>query len=231
MKLNLTPKRIVSFEYLWIMKIIEMRVPLPIDVDAYHRAQLYMVARSSLDERAVDVIENKPFHEGDRNGQFTRKRMMISKHLPGWLKPMFDERWSVDELSWNCFPICKTEFSITMIPRVKVAIQSMHCSGYSETSNVLDLSQAQLELRKIDLLDIAADSEAPEEDMYPINLFKSIKSGLGPLSKDWLKESIGSESTMMTCYKVLTVDCQLPFMLQSRVEHFIAHFIRKLVLN
>ena len=209
------------------MKIVEFRVPLPIDVEAYHRAQLYMVARSSLDERAVDVIENRPFEEGQRKGQFTKKRMSASKHLPSWIKPLFDERWSVDELSWNCFPICKTEFSITMLPRVHVSLESMHLPGYTEAENAVNLSAEKLEARKIDVLDIACDSEHPVNGLDPTK-FHSAKSGLGPLEKDWLKQK---PAKLMTCYKVVTVDCQLPFGFQGRVESFIIKFIRTMILN
>ena len=209
------------------MKIVEFRVPLPIDVDAYHRAQLYMVARSSLDERAVDVIENRPFQEGERKGQFTKKRMTASKHLPSWIKPLFDDRWSVDELSWNCFPDCKTEFSIAMLPRVHVTLESMHLSGYTQPDNALNLTPEKLEARKIDLLDIASDPEQPVSGLDPTK-FHSAKSGLGPLEKDWL---VKSHPKLMTCYKVVTVDCQLPFGFQARVESFIIKFIRTMILN
>ena len=137
--------------------------------------------------------------------------MAANKHLPSWLKSFFNESWCVEETSWNAYPLCKTEYTVPMLGKVKVSIDSMHLSGKSGDENALKLIPEQLRLRKVEVLDIGNDGEAPPAGLDP-RKFSSSKTGLGPLMGDWQETC----PQLMMCYKVVTVQCELPFGLHSQ---------------
>ena len=215
------------------MRVIEIRLPLPLSLAEYHIGQLYMVARSSLEDSGVDVVENRSFVEGEyppnRCGQYTLKRMAAAKHLPSWTRALFDERWCVEERSWNCFPDCRTEYSVPMLPKIKITVLSAHkdlTDNFCFEENALQLPALTVSQRKTEILDIAFDSEPappgldPREKKFP---------GRPDLSKrNWWETT---DRPLMVCYKVITIDAQLPFGLQGRVETFIHKFVKNLILQ
>lgn len=98
------------------MLIKEYRIPLPLTVEEYRIAQLYMIAvrnrikyniqktdlmkmffffliqKKSRDESkgagsGVEILINEPYDDGPGGiGQYTRKIYHVGSHLPGWIK-------------------------------------------------------------------------------------------------------------------------------------------------
>lgn len=95
------------------MLIKEYRIPLPLTVEEYRIAQLYMIAvsaagaqcleqesqfclspeqKKSRDESkgagsGVEIITNEPYDDGPGGqGQYTQKIYHVGSHLPGWIK-------------------------------------------------------------------------------------------------------------------------------------------------
>ena len=70
------------------MLIKEYRTPLPLEVEEYRIAQLYMIAKKSSQEsvggagagRGVEILVNNPYSDGPGGqGQFTHKILHIGR--------------------------------------------------------------------------------------------------------------------------------------------------------
>ncbi|KAF4673668.1 hypothetical protein FOL47_010251 [Perkinsus chesapeaki] len=194
------------------------------EVEQYHVAQLYMVAKSSLEDTTggagVEVVTNEPYDDGETQGQFTHKRISIAPYLPSWVTSLVNPDWLVfDEKSWNAFPRCRTVYSCPMLSEFSMEIDSMHIEGNCTDDNALKLDDADLAKRKIDFIDIVNDhisSRDYNEEEDP-SKWHSEKLDMGPLESDWMQTT----QPIMTCYKVIHVTCNPGFMMQNRVESFI----------
>jgi Phosphatidylinositol transfer protein/PH domain len=211
---------------------VEFRIPLPFTLTEYRIGQLYMVAKTSLEEKAVEVVENYAYTSesehakmtGGQPGQFTFKKMIASAHLPSWLRPLFNDSWCVEERSWNAFPYCKTLFTVPMLGKVEVDLDSMHAIGDCTEPNICNSDNPK---RSIQVLDIVTD---PLPSNIAVSEISSSKCpDILPLSSSW-RDPVSSK-VKMTAYKHIKVKCSFPFGLQGRVESFIVKFIKGMVLN
>ena len=63
----------------------------------------------------------------------------------------------VDEKSWITFPYTKTILTIPFFSKLKYEILSLHLDDDGSTHNALGLSPTELEMRKVDYLDIGTE--------------------------------------------------------------------------
>jgi len=215
----------------------EYRIPLPVSVDEYKIAQVYMISKVSKEHTShgegVEVKENKPYTASDgagegieppgtpglESGQYTHKIYHIGSRLPSWLRAIAPSSLQVVEKAWNAYPYCKTVYSCPLLgDRFFISITTRYLPDGGTHPNAMGLTDQQLKERTVDIVDIAYDPIDPskykvEEDP---TLFVSTKTGRGKLLKDWRETS----NPVMTCYK----HCEVEFRywgLQSRVESFI----------
>lgn len=107
---------------------IEYRIPLPMTVDEFERAQLFMIAEKSLaatgKDGGVEWLSNEPFDNTDGHwgvspitgvvvpqtrGQYTLKRYHLKSKLPAVVcATMPSSATHLVEESWNAFPHTRT---------------------------------------------------------------------------------------------------------------------------
>jgi len=215
----------------------EYRIPLPVSVDEYKIAQVYMVAKMSKEQtghgEGVEIVENRPYYEnetttpdgagGDNRkptGQYTHKIYHIGSRLPSWIKAVAPtSALQVVEKAWNAYPFCKTVYSCPFLgDRFNITIITRYLPDAGTSENALDLTDQQLSERVVDTVDIAMDpidpsKYKPEEDP---TIFASTKTGRGKLREGWMN----STQPVMTSYKYCSVEFRY-WGLQSRVENFV----------
>ena len=106
------------------MLIKEYRIPLPLTVEEYRIAQLYMIAKKSREESkgtesGVEILVNEPYDDGPGgSGQFTHKIYHVGSHLPGWFKSLLPKSaLTVEEEAWNAYPYTKTRFKCPFVEK------------------------------------------------------------------------------------------------------------------
>ncbi|XP_055861562.1 protein retinal degeneration B-like isoform X1 [Biomphalaria glabrata] len=218
------------------MLIKEYRISLPMSVEEYRIAQLYMIQKKSRDEShgtdsGVEIIENKPYTNGPGgNGQYTYKIYHIGSHLPGWFRAILPKSaLRVEEEAWNAYPYTKTRYKCPFIEKFLLEVETKYHNDSGEDDSVFSLSKSDKALRTVDYIDIVKDSLTggdykKEEDP---KLYKSSKTGRGPLSDDWrlqyaeaLKEGQRDGMEMMTAYKLCRVEFKY-WGMQNKIERFI----------
>lgn len=191
----------------------EYRIPLPVSVDEYQIAQLYMISQISKQQtghgEGIEILENKPFDDDNGKGQYTHKLLHIGSRLPGWLKSFIPTSvLQVDEKAWNAYPYCKTMYSVPFLgDRFGITITTKYLPDGGTTENVMGRTEAELRDRTVDTVDIAYDpidpsKYKPEEDP---TIFVSQKTGRGKLAKDW-KET---HQPIMCSYKECSVELRI----------------------
>ncbi|EGG17258.1 phosphatidylinositol transfer protein [Cavenderia fasciculata] len=201
----------------------EYRIPLPISVEEYKVAQLYMVAKVSRNSTShgegVEIVENRPFNDGALSGQFTHKIFHLGSRLPTWMRSFAPSALQIEEKAWNAYPYCKTYYTCPLLgDRFSLSIETRYAPDSGTQSNCLGLSKEDLSIREIDIIDIARDPVDPlkykvEEDP---TIFQSQKTGRGKLEQNWMSTS----SPIMCSYKVCKVEFRC-WGIQSRVEQYI----------
>lgn len=202
----------------------EYRIPLPLTVDEYQIAQLYMVSRISKQQtgngEGIQILENRPFDDENGKGQYTHKIILLGSRIPGWLKTFIPTTaLQVDEKAWNAYPYCKTVYSCPFLgDRFSISITTKYLPDGGVSDNVMGLNDAELKERGVDIIDIANDPIDPtkykvEEDP---SLYVSEKTGRGKLDKDWIKNS----KPIMCSYKHCSVQLRI-WGVQTAGESFI----------
>ncbi|KFD50834.1 hypothetical protein M513_08272 [Trichuris suis] len=218
----------------------EYRILLPLSVDEYRVAQLYMIQRKSQEETkgvdsGVEIIVNEPYHHADgSSGQYTFKIYHIEGHLPAWFRAILpDSAMKIVEESWNAYPYTKTRFSCPFIDKFYLEVETKYFNDAGCQENVFNLSEAELNLRIVDVMDIVKDS-IPAADYRKLEdpkLYKSKVTGRGPLTENWVEECIATGSPIMCAYKL----CKVQFNywgMQSKVEKFVHDFaLRRTMLR
>lgn len=226
----------------------EYRIPMPLGVEEYRIAQLYMIAKKSRLESegegsGVEITLNEPYEDGPGGrGQFTDKLYHISAHLPVWLRGFLPKSLStIREKAWNAYPYSKNEIYTPYMDKFSITIESKYLVGGTKQDNVFDLSEELLAERVVDVIDFVNESTEHIEEEDPLS-YVSKKTNRGPLSKEWLAEyeSQKPESSepedrelvknFMCVYKI----CHVQFdrwPIQYRVEQFIHDYIRKTLVK
>ncbi|XP_052864610.1 protein retinal degeneration B [Anopheles cruzii] len=221
------------------MLIKEYRIPLPLTVEEYRIAQLYMIAKKSREESSgagsgVEIIVNEPYQDGPGgNGQYTRKIYHVGSHLPGWIKGLLPKSaLTVEEEAWNAYPYTKTRYTCPFVEKFSLEIETYYFPDNGHQENVFKLSGSDLRNRIVDLIDIVKDQLGGADytrDEDP-TLYCSERTGRGPLSEQWLdeyweevkerKQPTERNMSLMCAYKLCRVEFRY-WGMQTKLEKFI----------
>ncbi|SJK86198.1 Phosphatidylinositol transfer protein [Babesia microti strain RI] len=214
------------------MKTIEFRIPMPMSVEDYCRCQIYAVIKGSKNEvdkgSGLHIVKNEPFFDGNSEGRLTQKDLYLAKVLPGWLQSMMDPKFTIlTEMSYNCYPLTKTNYSNLALSSLVFSIESNHLPGVVNDDNPLNLPEEILNSRKVVNIDIAVDGKIPDDENITTIRLKT--SDLLPIPKDWLRRFTEGEELpfkVMTCVKLVTVSVPYFGLLGSKVENFIMNTLK-----
>jgi hypothetical protein len=206
------------------MLIKEYRIPLPVSVEEYQIAQLYMVAKISKQEtghgEGIQILENRPYDDENGKGQYTHKILFIGSKLPGWLRSFIPaSALQIEEKAWNAYPYCKTVYSVPFLgDRFSISLTTKYLPDGGFMENAFKKSEEELKDRVVDTLDIAYDpidpsKYKPEEDP---TIYLSKKTGRGKLAKDWRD----THKPIMCSYKECAVQLKV-WGIQTAGESFI----------
>ncbi|OUC44419.1 DDHD domain protein [Trichinella nativa] len=223
------------------MLIKEYRILLPMTVEEYRIAQLYMIQKKSREETkgagsGVEIIVNEPYNddESGERGQYTFKIYHIGSHLPAWFRSILPESaLRVVEEAWNAYPHTKTKFSCPFVEKFSLEVETKYFDDAGIQENVFNLTSSQLNDRIVDLMDIVNDSYPAQDyckDEDP-KLYKSTVTGRGPLKESWIKDCQENGRPIMCAYKL----CKVHFCywgMQSKIEKFIHDYaLRRVMLR
>ncbi|XP_061189651.1 protein retinal degeneration B-like isoform X2 [Saccostrea echinata] len=228
------------------MLIKEYRIPLPMSVEEYRIAQLYMIQRKSREEShgegsGVEIITNEPYEDGPGGkGQYTYKIYHVGSHLPGWFRAILPKSaLRVEEEAWNAYPYTKTRYRCPFVEKLYLEIETRYLNDAGEEDNVFNLSPSELKNRVIDYLDIVKDpiSSGDYKKEEDPKIYKSQKTGRGPLTDNWRAEYAreaklpGNNKCIMTAYKLCRVEFKY-WGMQNKIERFIHDIgLRKTMLR
>ncbi|XP_026681678.1 protein retinal degeneration B [Diaphorina citri] len=192
------------------MLIKEYRIPLPLTVDEYKIAQLYMIAKKSREESkgagsGVEILYNEPYDNDEEapgtKGQKTVKIYHVGSHLPGWIKSLLpksalevkawtDETGAVKMLIKEYripLPLTVDEYKIAQLYMIA---RPEYLPDDGSTDNVFQLSGSDLRSRIVEVIDVVKDQlyggdYVREEDP---SIYVSKTTGRGPLSENWISE-------------------------------------------
>uniref|UniRef100_A0A8D8LTM0 Protein retinal degeneration B n=1 Tax=Cacopsylla melanoneura TaxID=428564 RepID=A0A8D8LTM0_9HEMI len=182
------------------MLIKEYRIPLPLTVDEYKIAQLFMIAKKSREESSgagsgVEILYNEPYENDEEApgtvGQKTVKVYHVGSHLPGWIKSLLPKSaLEVKEEAWNAYPFTKTVYWCDFVKNFKLEITTKYLPDDGSTENVFNLTGSELRSRIVEVIDVVKDQlyggdYVRDEDP---SIYVSEKTGRGPLSEDWISE-------------------------------------------
>ncbi|KAH7816210.1 putative Phosphatidylinositol transfer protein beta [Monocercomonoides exilis] len=221
------------------MKIVEYRTQLPIGMDEFLIGQLYMVAKASAQNSGggdgIEVLKNEPFVKDGVNGIYTFKRMHIASRVPKFLRVILPKNALIlEEESWNAFPYTKTMYTNPWLKKdFSLTIESMHIEGAGPVDNALKLTDKELKMRKIEVIDLG-DKVKTKSKEYKCSedctVFKSAKTGRGPLAPKWWEKAEEKGWPVMTAYKVMKLHFKW-FGLQTIVENYAASLCKNVFGN
>ncbi|XP_051541765.1 membrane-associated phosphatidylinositol transfer protein 2-like isoform X5 [Myxocyprinus asiaticus] len=213
------------------MLIKEYRIPMPMSVEEYRIAQLYMIQKKSREESegegsGVEILENRPYTDGPGgSGQYTHKVYHIGQHIPSWFRSILPKAaLRVEEESWNAYPYTRTRYTCPFVEKFSIDIETFYKPDTGTYNDVFNMSSNEKRQRDIDPIDIVKDFIAPHEYLAEEDpkLYKSAKTQRGPLSDDWITEINNNPGTMpvMCAYKLCKVEFRY-WGMQSKIERFI----------
>ncbi|XP_066108307.1 membrane-associated phosphatidylinositol transfer protein 1 [Saccopteryx bilineata] len=210
------------------MLIKEYHILLPMSLDEYQVAQLYMIQKKSREESSgegsgVEILANRPYTDGPGgSGQYTHKVYHVGSHIPGWFRALLPKAaLQVEEESWNAYPYTRTRYTCPFVEKFSIEIETYYLPDGGQQANVFNLSGAEKRQRILDTIDIVRDAVAPgeykaEEDP---RLYRSVKTGRGPLADDWARKATQS-GPLMCAYKLCKVEFRY-WGMQAKIEQFI----------
>ena len=170
----------------------EYRIPMPMTVVEYRKAQLYSVTEASKNEtgggEGFAIIESKPYNDASLGGtgQFTKKVIYLSSKLPAFMRQLAPgNKVEVIEQSWNAYPYCKTEYSIPEHMRqgfnfhIETWCKEERVSRSDKANKHFNLSGTEAAKRTVEFIDIVNDTVPSTDykaDEDP-SKFKSKKTG------------------------------------------------------
>ncbi|KAJ4838922.1 hypothetical protein Tsubulata_025958 [Turnera subulata] len=197
-----------------MVQIKEFRVPMPVSLEEYQIAQMYMVMRmqqqSTTSTEGVEVLENRPLDDDPVFGkcQYTSKIYRLQSKAPTWLTTFAPaDSLILTEEAWNAYPRCKTVIKCPYFTKFSLTVETVHKADNGLSENVHGLSKEQLASREVEFLDIAS---APADywsyvignNNTDFSKFKSTRTSRGPLLDGWQDRC----NPVMTAYKLVTID-------------------------
>lgn len=202
--------------------------------------QLYAVAEASKNEtgggEGVEVIENKPYEKDGEKGQYTHKIYHLQSKVPSFISVLAPKgSLVVHEEAWNAYPYCRTILTNEyMKDKFMVKIETWHKPDMGDQDNVHGLDQStweEVEVVKIDIADRSSVSSKDYNPEYDPAIFKSEKTGRGPLGPDWMKELRDNPNCPHMCaYKLVSVEFKWRG-IQNKVEGLIQKVEKRLFTN
>nr|XP_030131252.3 membrane-associated phosphatidylinositol transfer protein 1 isoform X1 [Taeniopygia guttata] len=221
------------------MLIKEYHILLPMSLEEYQVAQLYMIQKKSREESSgegsgVEILANRPYSDGPGgSGQYTHKVYHVGSHIPSWFRALLPKAaLQVEEESWNAYPYTRTRYTCPFVEKFSIEIETYYRPDAGQQTNIFNLSAAEKRQRILDTIDIVRDPISPgeykpEEDP---KLYHSSKTGRGPLGDDWL-EAAATSGPLMCAYKLCKVEFRY-WGMQSKIEQFIHDVgLRKVMLR
>uniref|UniRef100_A0A3Q2PRR2 Phosphatidylinositol transfer protein membrane associated 2 n=1 Tax=Fundulus heteroclitus TaxID=8078 RepID=A0A3Q2PRR2_FUNHE len=213
------------------MLIKEYRIPMPMSVEEYRIAQLYMIQKKSREETCgegsgVEILKNKPYTDGPGGaGQYTHKVYHIGMHIPSWFRSILPKAaLRVEEESWNAYPYTRTRYTCPFVEKFSIDIETYYKPDTGNQADVFNLSATDKRQRTIDPIDIVTDPIPPHEYKAEEDprLYKSVKTQRGPLQDDWIEEynNNSGKTPIMCAYKLCKVEFRY-WGMQSKIERFI----------
>ncbi|XP_068166311.1 membrane-associated phosphatidylinositol transfer protein 2-like isoform X2 [Antennarius striatus] len=213
------------------MLIKEYRIPMPMSVEEYRIAQLYMIQKKSRDESCgegsgVEILKNKPYTDGPGgSGQYTHKVYHIGMHIPSWFRAILPKAaLRVEEESWNAYPYTRTRYTCPFVEKFSIDIETYYKPDTGSQADVFNMSAVERRQRTVDLIDIVTEpiplhEYKAEEDT---RLYKSVKTQRGPLTDDWIEDYNDNpgKTPIMCAYKLCKVEFRY-WGMQSKIERFI----------
>ncbi|VDP83688.1 unnamed protein product [Echinostoma caproni] len=209
------------------MLIKEYRICLPLTVEEYRIAQLYMIQKKSREESTgresgVEIIKNEPYEDGPGGkGQYTFKIYHVGSHLPAWLRNILPpSALRVEEEAWNAYPYTRTIYRVPFVDKLTLDIETHYFDDGGHQDDVFKLSEEEKTARIVDFIDIVNDPISrseykPEEDT---TLYVSEATGRGPLKPTGSLTPLPKR--IMCAYKLCRVEFRY-WGMQKRVEQFI----------
>ncbi|AWO95996.1 putative membrane-associated phosphatidylinositol transfer protein 2-like, partial [Scophthalmus maximus] len=204
---------------------------MPMSVEEYRIAQLYMIQKKSREESCgegsgVEILENKPYEDGPGGlGQYTHKVYHIGKHIPSWFCAILPQAaLRVEEESWNAYPYTRTRYTCPFVEKFSIDIETYYKPDTGNQGDVFNMCSAEKRQRTVDTIDIVKDYIAPHEYLVEEDpkLYQSVKTKRGPLSEDWIEEinQNPGQDPVMCAYKLCKVEFRY-WGMQSKIERFI----------
>ncbi|KAH0626578.1 hypothetical protein JD844_001640 [Phrynosoma platyrhinos] len=243
----LDPSSSLSLWNCWLVTYLEgekQYLPISFWLSQYQVGQLFSVAEASKNNtgggEGIEVLKNEPYEREGERGQFTHKIYHLQSKVPGFLK-MFAPEGSlvVHERAWNAYPYCRTVFPLIaqneyMKEDFFIKIETWHKPDLGDQENVHGLDAETWKDVDVVHIDIGDRTQVTDDDYKPDEdpaLFKSQKTGRGPLGPDWKRELANNEDCPHMCaYKLVTVKFRW-WGFQGRVEKFIQKQERRLFTN
>ncbi|RCN31009.1 phosphatidylinositol transfer protein [Ancylostoma caninum] len=109
-----------------------------------------------------------------------------------------------------------------MMDRFSLEVETIYYNDPGTQNNVFNLSSDELKHRIVDVMDFVKDpipshDYCPEEDP---KLYRSQKTGRGPLMEDWVQEFVKAGKPVMCAYKMCRVEFRY-WGMQTRAERWI----------
>ena len=221
--------------------IVELRIQMPLSSSELEVGLRYTTVQAMYEEagdgtgtefvynQAYNYPGSQQFPFRYRSGQYTYKIHKAGNRLPWWVRSFIGgQKAALHEESWNSYPFFRTVFSMPDLLRDKF-------SGILETlvveddrrgnyDNVFNLGADDLEKRLLVDIDI---SEAMFDKTYNNDptMFKSAKTGRGPLDKDWKEKT----TPIISIYELLVVELDIPeSLVPDRAKAFMIRMAIKL---
>ncbi|PRP88813.1 hypothetical protein PROFUN_00281 [Planoprotostelium fungivorum] len=213
--------------------IKEYIIPMPLTVEEYRTAQLYMVAKFSRERttkgEGITIIKNEPFEENGVKGQFTHKQIHVGSSLPSWAKSLIPANCCVEEKAWNSYPYVRNVYSCPLFgDRFSITSETYYYDDEGEKQDLFKLTPEEKSVLEKDTIDIV--NERPDDAHYKEEedpkLFVSEKTGRGKFEEDWLK----TVKPRMTIYKMTKAEFKV-WGFQTKVEAYLQKtMVRDIIL-
>ncbi|KAJ7344206.1 hypothetical protein JRQ81_000156 [Phrynocephalus forsythii] len=188
---------------------------------------------SSGEGSGVEILSNRPYSDGPGgNGQYTHKIYHVGSHIPSWFRALLPKAaLQVEEESWNAYPYTRTRYTCPFVEKFSIEIETYYRPDAGKQTNIFNLSSAERRQRIVDTIDIVRDPISPSEYKAEEDprLYRSVKTGRGPLGDDWLENAVSGP--FMCAYKLCKVEFRY-WGMQSKIEQFIHDVgLRKVMLR
>jgi len=214
-------------------QLVEFRIPVPLSIDEFERAWLFMCLEASCFETSngvgggegVVVLKNEPYDNTQgqmgeiselsgqpiprTKGQYTHKEYRFASRAPSFIRAVLPTKSLIlVEESFNAYPMCTTFLTNAWLSKNKfyVKVTTRFAKGNCTEENIIGLSKKQLKTRRIINIDLA-NQDKNHDDYREKNdptLFSSTTTSRGQLVVgEWMKTS----DPVMTAYKVVEVCC------------------------